>query len=198
MERVAKRIFREAFVKDRNDSDYYKQRKCVVLDKDEIAARMAIVAERVGVTLSKRDAIVGRWSEDGTYCWDGETIATGKRKITDIVHDIAHHQCSAPSRRHLPEWGLGTSPDGTREADLTITYHAARREETCASLLGILWEREIGSDWTNTMSFHNWLETDRAECIAAIIKTLKKLHSWGLVNEHGRPLPNMRPAKVGV
>ena len=198
MKAVAQRIFREAF---NQDGDIRRER---IFKTDEtFMPRVVKIANAIKIRLSKRDAeaeyyYLSPQNVKATFCWDGNSIACGKRNITDIVHDIAHHQCAAPSRRHLPEWGLGTSPDGTKKADLTIDENTAQREEECASLLGILWERQIKSNWVGTIDMHNWIGEGPQDCIRKMTKTLRKLHKLKLVDKDGNPLPNLRPARTNV
>lgn len=198
MKAVAQRIFREAFRKN----GYIRVDRRVKTD-ETFMPRVVKIANAVKIRLSKRNAEAEYYypspqNVKATFCWDGNSIACGNRDITDIVHDIAHHQCAAPSRRHLPEWGLGTSPDGTKKAALVIDGNTAQREEECASLLGILWERQIGSNWIGTIDMHSWIGEGPKDCITRIAKTLRKLHKLKLVDKNGNPLPNLRPARTNV
>lgn len=193
MEKVAKLLFEQAF---EENGDYYETRECKSRSISTLKKEVNKIAREVGVKLSQRHARTTPGQE--TWCWDGQTIASGNRSIDNIVHDIAHHQCSAVSRRHLPEWGLGTSPDGTKAADLVTRSHIAQLEEECASLLGVLWERKIGSNWTGTLDYHNWVGQGYEDCIQILTRTLNKLLRWGLIDKEGNPLPNMRSAKSRV
>jgi hypothetical protein len=116
------------------------------------------------------------------YCWDGKVLRTHNRSASDIIHDIAHHQCSAPSRRHLPEWGLGTSPDMTKHHQRAVDEILASDEESCASLLGILWERKFRMPWVYTFDLHSWFTPGDSPPLV-----VKDLYNWGLITENLDP-----------
>lgn len=121
------------------------------------------------------------------YCWDGKVLRTHHRSVSDIIHDIAHHQCSNPSRRHLPEWGLGTSPDMTKHHQGVVDEILASDEESCASLLGILWEREFKMPWVHTFDLHSWFTP--GDCPHLVIKDL---YNWGLITDNLNPKLSLR------
>lgn len=69
----------------------------------------------------------GRFSE---FTWDG----TGILRMSDCddllaIHDIAHVMLSAPSRRKLPEFGLGPDPSNPSNAKRVVSAKNAQREE---------------------------------------------------------------------
>jgi len=100
----------------------------------------------------------------GTPCafnWDG-TALDGATEAYVILHEVAHYQLAPPDRRTLPDFGLGPGPD-TRDhasAECAAALPMLEREddETMASLLGILWEAELGQPALASFLDQNWLE----------------------------------------
>ncbi|HEY2512750.1 MAG TPA: hypothetical protein VGI39_17910 [Polyangiaceae bacterium] len=66
-------------------------------------------------------ATIGRVDESGKRSaptFDGETLHIGRLKREDhVLHEIAHWLCAAPEHRALPNYGLGTDPDGGPETE---------------------------------------------------------------------------------
>src|SRR5215470_19312591 len=87
---------------------------------------------------------------EGTPCrfnWDG-TALNGASEAYVILHEIAHFVLAPPERRRLVDFGLGPGPD-TLDRDAAIraailTPLAREEDEAAASLLGIVWEAELG------------------------------------------------------
>jgi hypothetical protein len=100
----------------------------------------------------------------GTACafnWDGEAL-NGATEAYVILHEVAHYLLAPEERRKLPDFGLGPGPD-TR--DRAGAEHAAvlpiverEADEAAASLLGILWEAELGQPALASFLDQNWLE----------------------------------------
>jgi len=88
-------------------------------------------------------------------CWEGDGII---RSNTDsnFLHELAHWQVSAPERRSLPNFGLGSCPDEHISTDMIVKQSQANEEEKLASCLGILWERKLGLNWVDTYFDHYW------------------------------------------
>jgi hypothetical protein len=110
-----------------------------------------------------------------------------------LLHEVAHFQIAPPARRRLIDFGLGAGPEtGNRtaaECAATIVFGLEReREEAMASLLGILWEVELGQPGLASFLDQNWLEgADRPEAAAHFAFVLGELQRRGLVDTAGRP-----------
>lgn len=125
----------------------------------DIKACIRDTARKAKVRLSTRDL-------DDQYNWNGKTIATREwckrlRPDANIIHDIAHYIVASNTRRKLPEFGLGTSPDNSvREANQILSHKGAQHEEEEVSLLGILIEKQLGLRPLMTFTDHSWESTD--------------------------------------
>jgi len=100
----------------------------------------------------------------GTACaynWDGAALDGGTDAYV-ILHEVAHFILAPPERRVLPDFGLGPGPDtrdragAERAAALPVLEREA--DEATASLLGILWEAELGQPALASFLDQNWLE----------------------------------------
>lgn len=125
----------------------------------EIQRRQALqIARRLGI----------RTRYKGTYTWNGRTLLVSakppfSRTPADLYHEIAHFQIAPQKFRHLLEYGLGYDP-GSHSLSAPIptrwkgpvNWPAAQEEEEWVSALGILWERECGGDYMNTVYEHSW------------------------------------------
>ena len=123
------------------------------------------VAERdrlAALAFAKRHGMVAR--PPGTACaynWDGEAL-DGATEAYVILHEVAHYVLAPPQRRVLPDFGLGPGPDtrnrvgAERAAALPVLEREA--DEAAASLLGILWEAELGQPALASFLDQNWLE----------------------------------------
>jgi len=84
-----------------------------------------------------------------------------------------------PERRALPDFGLGPGPDtrnragAERAATLPILEREA--DEAAASLLGILWEAELGQPALASFLDQNWLEALERSAAAHFMAVLRKL-----------------------
>ncbi len=127
------------------------------------------------------------------FGWDGTIMRTGTEAYV-LLHEIAHHLLAPARRRRRREFGLGPGPEtGHRAAAerATILAGMAReREEAKASLLGILWEVELGQPALASFLDQNWLEG--ADPAAHFERTLAALRRDGLVNRDGKPHPDAR------
>ena len=105
-----------------------------------------------------------RVHRDGTDCafnWDG-TALDPETEAYVILHEVAHFLLAPPERRTLPDFGLGPGPD-TRDRDTaaqaaTLTLAESEADEAAASLIGILWEAELGHPALASFLDQNWLE----------------------------------------
>jgi len=125
------------------------------------------------------------------FSWDGARVRTESEPAV-LVHEVAHYQIAAPTRRFLPDFGLGAGPetglvqiaDAARAAD----GQTRETEEAMASLLGILWEVELGQPAILAFQEQNWLEgAGRAGTADFFRATLGRLSRLGLIDEDGRP-----------
>jgi hypothetical protein len=95
------------------------------------------------------------------YNWDGAAL-DGATEAYVILHEVAHYRLAPPERRVLPDFGAGPGPDtrdrvgAERAAMLPILDREA--DEAAASLLGILWEAELGHPALASFLDQNWLE----------------------------------------
>lgn len=125
------------------------------------------------------------------FSWDG-TALRGDTEAYVLLHEVAHFQLAAPERRRRIDFGLGPGPEtGNREAAAaaaTLFGLAAEREEATASLLGILWEAELGHPALASFLDQNWLEgADRPGTAAHFRAILAALAEGGFVTPSGRP-----------
>jgi hypothetical protein len=125
----------------------------------------------------------------GTVCaynWDGMAL-DGKTEAYVILHEVAHFVLAPPERRMLPDFGLGPGPD-TRDragAEFAAALPVLDREadEAAASLLGILWEAELGQPALASFLDQNWLEgleRSAAAHFAAVLGRLIAGNRWSL------------------
>jgi hypothetical protein len=126
------------------------------------------------------------------YAWTG----TALRRDTEayvLLHEVAHFHLAPPERRHIIDFGLGAGPEtGDRDgAERAATVFGLERdkEEAMASLLGVLWETELGQPGFASFLDQNWLEgADRPGAAQHFATVLKALQQRGLVDGDGRPL----------
>jgi len=101
---------------------------------------------------------------DGAECafnWDGAAL-NGNTEAYVILHEAAHFVLAPPARRRLIDFGLGPGPD-TRDRDAAdcaavLSPSAREEDEAAASLLGIVWEAELGQPALASFLDQNWLE----------------------------------------
>ncbi|HKR19081.1 MAG TPA: hypothetical protein VJS41_02960 [Stellaceae bacterium] len=109
-----------------------------------------------------------------------------------LLHEVAHFQLASPARRVLVDFGLGPGPetgDRARAAQAQTLFGLAReREEAMASLLGILWEAELGHPALASLLDQNWLEgAGRSGTAAHFVDIVTALEAGGFVDRAGRP-----------
>lgn len=154
---------------------------------DTAAHRRSAVAlaQRFGIATTDADPAAG-------VSWDGRCLAAGC-EATVLVHEVAHWLICPPPRRRRVDFGLGAGPEsGDRaRADAEACTDAATRqtEEVLASLLGILWEAELGHPAILAFLEQNWLEDhDRPAGPAHFRRSLAALAGRGLIRCDGRPI----------
>jgi hypothetical protein len=132
------------------------------------------------------------------FSWDGWRLRGGTEAYV-LIHEVAHFQIAPPSRRHLIDFGLGAGPEtGNREtADRAMVVDDAMREteEAMASLLGILWEAELGQPALASLLDQNWLEgVGRPGAARHFAMTLERLRTGGFLDAALRPTRHLRRA----
>jgi hypothetical protein len=120
---------------------------------------------------------------DCAYNWDGAAL-DGAVEAYVILHEVAHFLLAPPERRALPDFGLGPGPD-TRDrdgAERAASVPALEREadEAAASLLGILWEVELGQPALASFLDQNWLEGLERSAAAHFSAVVERLAARGL------------------
>src|SRR5215469_6476664 len=125
------------------------------------------------------------------YAWTG----TALRRDTEayvVLHEVAHFELAPPERRYAIDFGLGAGPetgdrDGAERA-ATVFGLAREAEEAMASLLGVLWEIDLGQPGFASFLDQNWLEgAERPAAAHHFTAVLMALQQRGLVDDEGRP-----------
>jgi hypothetical protein len=130
------------------------------------------------------------------FSWDGSAVRTGSEPAV-LLHEVAHYQLASPTRRALPDFGLGAGPEtgeiAVADAACRLDGLARETEEQMASLLGILWEIELDQPAILAFQEQNWLEgAGRSGAAAFFSATLQRLRAYGVIDEDGRPLRTLR------
>ncbi|HEV2548298.1 MAG TPA: hypothetical protein VGU20_13245 [Stellaceae bacterium] len=133
--------------------------------------------------------------------WNGSAVR-GATEAYVLLHEGAHFQLAAPQRRRLIDFGLGPGPEtGDKAAALRaqrLHGTAGEREEARASLLGILWEIELGHPGLASFLDQNWLEgAERLGTGAHFTAVLTALRDGGFIDAAGRPRPHLRETADG-
>jgi hypothetical protein len=117
------------------------------------------------------------------YNWDGVAL-DGDVEAYVILHEVAHFVLASPERRGLIDFGLGPGPDtrdragAERAAALPVLEREA--DEAMASLLGILWEAELGQPALASFLDQNWLEGLERSAVAHFTQVLNRLTAANL------------------
>lgn len=164
--------------------------------RDAFALIRATSAERAGGATAERDRLtalafarrhgmaVHPPDADCAYNWDGAAL-DGDTEAYVILHEVAHFVLAPPERRALIDFGAGPGPD-TRDHDgaeraATLPLLEREADEAAASLLGILWETELGQPALASFLDQNWLEgleRSAASHFAAVLRRLIDANSW--------------------
>ena len=165
-------------------------------DHDESAQRETAVAwaRRLGIAVIDEEP-------SRAFSWDGQALRTRSEPCV-LFHEIAHWQLAPPSRRALPDFGLGAGPETGRKAEAdrarVVDEEARIAEECAASLLGILWEAACGGPAIEAFLEQNWLERfDSAGTHRLYAETLEGLRRRGLIDAAGEPAA-LRAAAPGA
>ena len=127
------------------------------------------------------------------FSWDGGAIRI-RSEASVLIHEVAHWLLAPPERRALPDFGLGAGPETGRvaqaEAARCVAQAEREEEELLSSLLGILWEAELGQPAIFSFVEQNWLEAwERPAAGEQFARTVHALLTRGLVAADGRPVP---------
>ena len=115
-----------------------------------------------------------------SYNWDGVAL-NGATEAYVILHEVAHFALAPPARRGLVEFGLGPGPDtvdrDAAQRAAVLSPPARDEDEAAASLLGIVWEAQLGQPALASFLDQNWLEgLDRSAAphFTAVLGTLRR------------------------
>ena len=128
--------------------------------------------------------------------WDSKAVAVGMEPSV-IIHEVAHFQLASPERRGLADFGLGAGPESgdkaRGEADRRLHGLDCEIEEARASLLGVLWEAELGQPAVLAFLEQNWLEGGVSpRNLAHFAKVAGYLHAEGFIDDGARPQVRLR------
>lgn len=137
------------------------------------------------------------------FGWDGRAFRAETEAYV-LLHEVAHFQVAPPARRRILDFGLGAGPEsGHRHvADAAALVSGLDRdfEEAMASLLGILWEAELGHPALASFIDQNWLEgAGRRSAAEHFENILSQLIEAKFVTRDGHPtrwvrrMPDVRP-----
>lgn len=172
-----------------------------------VRIRRSVETARGGEETWRADAValaaslgIGTLDEEPrlAFSWDGRRIRT-RSEPSVVIHEIAHWQLCPPERRPLRDFGLGAGPETGRRAEadaVAVAGPEERQDEEClTSLLGILWEVELGQPGLLAFLEQNWLEGYRRPAAAEHFRrSIARLRAAGFVDPDGRPLPKARGA----
>jgi hypothetical protein len=125
------------------------------------------------------------------FAWNGRALRQATEAYV-LLHEVAHFQLAPPERRCLIDFGLGAGPEtGERAAAerAAVVFGPVREtEEAMASLLGVLWEVELGQPGFASFLDQNWLEGAARPGAAAHFRgVLAALRDRHLIDGAGRP-----------
>ncbi|HYC04929.1 MAG TPA: hypothetical protein VED40_16680 [Azospirillaceae bacterium] len=167
---------------------------------DRVSATLELVPHGVDTPEHRRQAIelahafgIGTLDEapQDAFSWDGRVIRTRSEAYV-LIHEVAHWLVCPPERRHLIDFGLGAGPESGRpdeaNAAIAVDKETQIEEEALSSLLGILWEAELGQPAILAFLEQNWLEGwERPACAENLVRNIELLRSRGLIRADGRP-----------
>jgi hypothetical protein len=130
------------------------------------------------------------------FSWDGGRLRVATEAYV-LLHEVAHFQLAPAARRGVVDFGLGAGPETGRreEADRAQRVFGVAREaeEAAASLLGILWEAELGHPALASFLDQNWLEGAGGPAAARhFTSVLAGLRDGGFLDDRRRPTRRLR------
>jgi hypothetical protein len=130
------------------------------------------------------------------FTWDGEGVAVDLEPSV-LIHEVGHYQLSSPERRAVLDFGLGAGPETGRkaEADAVQSLFLPERdvEEGLCSLLGILWEAELGQPAVLAFLEQNWMEGgSNLQNVGHFRKVVRWLRGMELIDDTGAPTMGLR------
>jgi hypothetical protein len=130
------------------------------------------------------------------YTWDGQAVAT-RLEPSVIIHEVGHYQCASLERRTVLDFGLGAGPETGRKAEAnavqTIFGVEGDIEEGLSSLLGILWEAELGQPAILAFLEQNWLEGGVSlHNVSHFQKIVRILRAHAMIDAEGHPTKALR------
>src|SRR5712671_4345787 len=120
-----------------------------------------------------------------SYNWDGVAL-NGATEAYVILHEVAHFALASPERRRLIDFGLGPGPDtldrDAAESAAVLSLPAREEDEAAASLLGIIWEAQLGQPALASFLDQNWLEGLERSAHSHFAAVLGRLQRRGLLD----------------
>lgn len=156
-----------------------------VAGEEAVRQRIVVLAGACGIaTMDEEPA--------RAFSWDGRVIRS-RSEPSVLLHEIAHWRICPAERRQLPDFGLGAGPETGRVAEADAARLADQalqeREEAMASLLGILWEAQLGLPAMAAFAEQNWLEMpDRPGTPGYFTTVIGWLRGVGLIDDQARPV----------
>ncbi|HUC10479.1 MAG TPA: hypothetical protein VL985_08640 [Stellaceae bacterium] len=118
------------------------------------------------------------------FNWDGVAL-NGATEAYVILHEVAHFVLAPPERRGLVDFGLGSGPDTidreTADRAAVLPLLPREKDEAAASLLGIVWEAQLGQPALASFLDQNWLEGIDRSAAAHFGTVVDELRSVGLL-----------------
>jgi hypothetical protein len=125
---------------------------------------------------------------EGAECafnWDGRALDSATEAYV-ILHEAAHFVLAPPERRRLIDFGLGPGPDtrdrGAAARAAVLSPLARDEDEAAASLLGIVWEAQLGQPALASFLDQNWLEVLERSAHSHFAAVIGKLQRRGLLD----------------
>jgi len=142
------------------------------------------LGERLGIPLYDSSPADG-------FSWDGAGVAC-QTETAVLLHEFAHWQIAPRSRLGLYDFGLGAGPETGRKSEANeaccVDDATKEREEDLASLLGILWDVDLGGPAIIAFCEQNWLELyDRPGTAQHFVSVLDELVTRELIDINGCP-----------
>ena len=129
---------------------------------DRAVGAMAEEHRQAALTLARNLGIaIYPEGEECAFNWDGTALNSATEAYV-ILHEAAHFVLAPTERRRLVDFGLGPGPDtrdrAAAERAAVLSPLAREEDEAAASLLGIIWEAQLGQPALASFLDQNWLE----------------------------------------